>query len=88
MTEGACRGRAEPNEDEAKNMPQGTIKDYDTRTHTGVLLLDDESEVHIDAVSMEGSGLRYLRIGQRVKFDVVDEDGRRLARTLRHITFD
>ena len=69
-------------------MPQGTIKNYDLATHTGLLLLDDETEVHIDAVSMEGSGLRYVRIGQRVKFDVVDEDGRKLARTLRHITFD
>ena len=69
-------------------MPQGTIKHYDLATHTGLLLLDDETEVHIDAVSMEGSGLRYVRIGQRVKFDVVDEDGRKLARTLRHITFD
>jgi cold shock CspA family protein len=69
-------------------VPQGTIKNYDLATHTGLLLLDDETEVHIDAVSMEGSGLRYVRIGQRVKFDVVDEDGRKLARTLRHITFD
>jgi cold shock CspA family protein len=69
-------------------VPQGTIKHYDTRTHTGVLLLDDEAEVHIDAVSLEGSGLRYLRIGQRVKFDVVEEDGRALARTLRHIAFE
>ena len=68
-------------------MPQGTIKHYDTATHIGVLLLDDETEVHIDPVSLEGSGLRYLRIGQRVKFDVVDEGGRPMARTLRHITF-
>ena len=69
-------------------MPQGTIKHYDTTTHTGVLLLDDETEVHIDPVSLEGSGLRYLRIGQRVKFNVVDEGGQPMARTLRHITFD
>ena len=69
-------------------MPQGTIKHYDTATHAGVLLLDDATEVHIDPVSLEGSGLRYLRIGQRVKLDVVDEDGQKLARTLRHIAFD
>jgi cold shock CspA family protein len=69
-------------------VPQGTIKHYDLNTHTGTLLLDDETEVHVDPVSMEGSGLRYLRIGQRVKFDVVEEDGEKLARTLRHITFD
>ena len=43
-------------------MPQGTIKDYDPATRSGVLLQDDRSEVHIDVVSTEGSGLRYLRI--------------------------
>jgi 2-phospho-L-lactate guanylyltransferase len=69
-------------------MPQGTIRDYDPATRTGVLLQDDRTEVHIDATSTEGSGLRYLRIGQRVKFDLADEGGRKLARTLRHITFD
>ena len=35
---------------------------------------------------MEGSGLRYLRLGQRVKFDLVEEGGRKLARTLRIVT--
>jgi len=69
-------------------MPQGTIRDYDPASHTGVLLQDDRSEVHIDRVSTEGSGLRYLRIGQRVKYDVAEEGGKKLARGLRHITFD
>lgn len=69
-------------------MPQGTIKDYDREERTGTLLLDDETEVAIDPASMEGSGIRYLRIGQRVKFDLVEESGRKLARTLRIVTFD
>jgi len=69
-------------------MPQGTIKDYDPATRTGSLLQDDRSEVHIDVVSTEGSGLRYLRIGQRVKYDLAEEGGKKLARGLRHITFD
>jgi cold shock CspA family protein len=69
-------------------MPQGTIRDYDPASQTGVLLQDDRSEVHIDRVSTEGSGLRYLRIGQRVKYDVAEEGGKKLARGLRHITFD
>lgn len=68
-------------------MPQGTIKDYDRESRTGSLLLDDETEVAIDATSMEGSGIRYLRIGQRVKFDLAEESGKRLARTLRIVTF-
>jgi 2-phospho-L-lactate/phosphoenolpyruvate guanylyltransferase len=69
-------------------MPQGTIKDYDPSTRTGTLLQDDRTEVHIDAGSLEGSGLRYLRIGQRVKYEVAEEGGKKMARTLRHITFD
>ena len=69
-------------------MPQGTIRDYDPATRTGVLLQDDRSEVHIDKVSTDGSGLRYLRIGQRVKYDIAEERGKKIARGLRHITFD
>jgi cold shock CspA family protein len=69
-------------------MPQGTIRDYDPATRTGVLLQDDRSEVHIDKVSTEASGLRYLRIGQRVKYDLAEEGGRKIARGLRHITID
>ncbi len=68
-------------------MPQGTIRDYDTETRTGSLLQDDRSEVFIDPTSMEGSGLRYLRIGQRVSFEVAEESGQRKARGLRIVTF-
>jgi cold shock CspA family protein len=69
-------------------VPQGTIKDYDPRSRTGTLFMDDESEVHIDATSVEGAGIRTLRIGQRVKFDVAEESGKKMARTLRIVTFD
>lgn len=69
-------------------MPQGTVKDYERESRTGTLLLDDETEVHIDATSMEGSSIRYLRIGQRVKFDLVEEGGRSMARSLRIVTID
>ena len=69
-------------------MPQGTIRSYDGESRTGDLLMADRTEVHIDATSLEGSGVRFLRIGQRVKFDVVEEGGRKLARTLRIVTFE
>lgn len=69
-------------------MPQGTIKEYDPSSRTGTLFMDDASEVHIDATSVEGAGVRILRIGQRVKFDVVEVSGKKLARTLRIVTFD
>jgi cold shock CspA family protein len=67
-------------------MPQGTVKTFDDGSRSGSLLLDDASEVAIDAASLEGAGVRYLRIGQRVRFDLVDESGRRVARTLRLVT--
>lgn len=69
-------------------MPQGTIRHFDQRTRSGDLLMDDRTEVSIDLASVEGSGLRYLRIGQRVKFDLAEEGGRRVARGLRIVTVD
>lgn len=67
-------------------MPQGTIKEFDTEGRTGSLLMDDRAEVVIDPTSTEGSGLRTLRIGQRVKFDLIEESGRKIARSLRIVT--
>jgi cold shock CspA family protein len=69
-------------------VPQGTIKTYDVENRTGSLLTDQQEEIAIDPGSVEGAGIRYLRIGQRVKFDVVDEGGTKVARTLRIVTFD
>ena len=69
-------------------MSQGTIRDFDDDQRTGTVLTDDRTEVHIDPTSVEGAGIRYLRIGQRVKFDLVEEGGRKVARTLRIVTFD
>jgi cold shock CspA family protein len=68
-------------------MPQGTIKEFDIGERTGSLLMEDRTEVGIDATSVEGSGIRTLRIGQRVKFDLIEEGGRKLARTLQIVTF-
>lgn len=67
-------------------MAQGTIRDFDEQEGTGSLLMDDRTEVAIDATSVEGSGLRGLRIGQRVRFDLVEEGGRKVARTLQIVT--
>ena len=69
-------------------MPQGTVKSYDVPTRTGSLLTDTRDEIAIDPGSAEGAGIRYLRIGQRVKFDIADEGGTKVARTLRIVTFD
>jgi cold shock CspA family protein len=69
-------------------VAQGTIKEYDEQTHNGSLLMEDRSEIAIDATSLEGAGIRTLRIGQRVKFDLSEEGGRKVARTLRIVTID
>ena len=69
-------------------MAQGTIKNYDEAEGAGALLTDDRAEIAIDRTSIEGSGILTLRIGQRVRFEVADEDGRSVARSLRLVTFE
>lgn len=51
-------------------MPQGTIKEFDVQTKTGNVLLDDQSELPIDAETFAASGMLELRLGQRVSFEV------------------
>jgi cold shock CspA family protein len=70
------------------DVDQGTIKDFDESERTGTLLTDDRTEVTIDEGSLEGSGVLTLRIGQRVRFDTEDRDGRPVARSLRLVTWD
>ena len=69
-------------------MAQGTIKDWDEETKTGSLLMEDRTEVGIDSTSIEGSNIRTLRLGQRVRFDLTQADGGPIARTLTLVTFD
>jgi cold shock CspA family protein len=69
-------------------VDQGTIKDFDEEGRTGVLLTDDRAEVVIDADSLDASGIRTLRIGQRVKFETEERDGATVARSLRIVTLD
>jgi len=69
-------------------VAQGTVKDFDDDSRTGTLLMEDRSEVRIDAASLEGAGIRTLRLGQRVRFQLADEAGTKVARTLRLVTVD
>ena len=69
-------------------MAQGTVKRYDVEGHAGSVLLDDGTEIDIDPVSTQDSGLRYLRLGQRVKFEIVEHADVKLARKLRILTVD
>jgi cold shock CspA family protein len=50
--------------------------------------MEDRTEVGIDATSIEGSNIRTLRLGQRVRFDLTQADTGPIARTLTLVTFD
>jgi cold shock CspA family protein len=45
---------------------QGTIATFDPDTRSGTLLLDDGSELGFGSEAFQRSGLRLLRLGQRV----------------------
>ncbi|GGM19954.1 cold-shock protein [Dactylosporangium sucinum] len=48
---------------------QGTVATFDETTRTGTVLLDDGVEVTFPAAAFDASGLRHLRLGQRVRLD-------------------
>jgi cold shock CspA family protein len=69
-------------------VAQGTIKHFDEATRTGSLLTDDRTEILIDERSIGDGDLRFVRFGQRVRFEIADEQGRAVARSLRLVTFE
>jgi 2-phospho-L-lactate/phosphoenolpyruvate guanylyltransferase len=48
---------------------QGTVATFDAAARTGTVLLDDGTEVPFPASAFAASGLRLLRLGQRVRLD-------------------
>lgn len=56
-------------------MPQGTVKSFDPRTHDVVILDDELREIQVDPEAFAASGLRELRLGQRVRFEIEDDAG-------------
>ena len=66
------------------DVPQATVKRYDSLSRTGVLVSDDgATEWAIDDAALEGSMFRFLRPGQRVTFDLVEGTGGAAPRNLR-----
>jgi 2-phospho-L-lactate guanylyltransferase len=51
---------------------QGTVATFDEIGHDGTLLLDDGTPLPFPAAAFAASGLRTLRLGQRVR---VERDG-------------
>jgi cold shock CspA family protein len=54
-------------------MPQGTIRSFDTTSRSGSLLDDALDEYTFSRAAVDASGLRELRLGQRVRFTVRTE---------------
>lgn len=66
------------------DVPQATVKRYDSISRTGVLVSDDgATEWTIDEGALEGSMFRFLRPGQRVTFDLVEGSTGAAPRNLR-----
>jgi 2-phospho-L-lactate guanylyltransferase len=60
---------------------QGTVATYDEQSRSGTLLLDDGTELAFPAAAFDASGLRLLRLGQRVRIDR-DDSGQVVLVTL------
>ena len=50
---------------------QATVRSYDPATRSGSVLLDDGTELPYDGRALLGSGVRFLRSGQRVRIEVI-----------------
>ncbi|PZM94926.1 MAG: cold-shock protein [Actinobacteria bacterium] len=48
---------------------QGTVATFDAVSRSGTVLLDDGSELAFPAAAFDASGLRLLRVGQRVRVE-------------------
>lgn len=56
-------------------MAQGVVKSYDPNSGNGIVVLDsDKSEIYLKAGSLKGSIFRTLRQGQRINFDIEEEE--------------
>lgn len=54
---------------------QGTVSAFDSSTGAGRVLLDNGVEIPFEGSAFEGSGLRLLRPGQRVRLRTVVDEG-------------
>jgi len=52
---------------------QGTVSTFDPDTRSGTLLLDDGSELAFGAEAFDRSGLRQLRLGQRLSIETAGD---------------
>jgi CspA family cold shock protein len=65
-------------------MAQGVVKSYDPNTGNGIIILDtDKTEVYLIPGSLKGSIFRTLRQGQRINFDIKEEDSLKSVHNVR-----
>lgn len=63
---------------------QGVVQEYDPAAQAGLLLAEpDRILVHLRPGSLRGGIFRALRPGQRILFDVEEEEGRLYAARVR-----
>jgi 2-phospho-L-lactate guanylyltransferase len=48
---------------------QGTVASFDPSVRSGTLLLDDGTRLEFPPAAFDASGLRLLRLGQRVRVE-------------------
>lgn len=65
---------------------QATVSRFDNLTRGGAVLLDDGLELPFSEAALQGSGLRLLRPGQRVRISTSGEDADRHVDRLQIIT--
>lgn len=53
-----------------RSRVQGTVAAFDRATRSGNVLMDDGLRLSFGAEALQGTGLRHLRAGQRVKVDL------------------
>jgi len=65
---------------------QATVFRYDPRTASGSVVRDDGVEMPFDAKALQGTGLRLLRPGQRVRLTVSGPETAPLVERLQILT--
>lgn len=65
---------------------QATVSRFDDVTHGGAVLLDDGIELPFTGAALQGSGLRLLRPGQRVRITTSGDEADRRVDTLQILT--
>lgn len=65
---------------------QATVSRFDEVTRGGAVLDDDGYEHPFEGDALEGTGVRFLRPGQRVRLQMVERDGRRVIDRVQIIT--